>query len=90
MDIRIFDIILLFVLILTVSMIIGYNIVFIIDRKISSVTINVPPIKVPTPQVTLYVQPIQPGLNGDLRFNTYEQNPYIANMNNTGMRKITV
>jgi hypothetical protein len=87
MDIRIFDIILLFVLILTVSMIIGYNIVFIIDKKISSVTINVPPIKVPTPQVTLYVQP---GLNGDLRFNTYEQNPYVANMNNTGFRKITV
>ena len=60
----------MFVLLLTVSMIIGYNIVFIIDKKISNVTVNIPPVKVPTPQVTLYVQPFE-GLNGDLRYNTY-------------------
>lgn len=60
----------MFVLLLTVSMIIGYNIVFIIDKKISNVTVNIPPIKVPTPQVTLH---LNQGLNGDLRFNTYDQ-----------------
>ncbi len=77
MIIRIFDIVLLFILLLTVSMIIGYNIVFIIDKKISNVTVNIPPIKVPTPQVTLHVQQ---GLNGDLRYNTIK---------NIGMRKIS-
>lgn len=82
MIIRIFDIVLLFILLLTVSMIIGYNIVFIIDKKISNVTVNIPPIKVPTPQVTLYVQQ---GLNGDLRYNTIKN----IEMRNIGMRKIS-
>ena len=84
MDIRIFDIILMFILLLTVSMIIGYNIVFIIDKKISSVTVNIPPVKVPVPQVTLYVQQ---GLNGDLKFNSYEQTRPVNNFNNYVIKK---
>ena len=74
----------MFILLLTVSMIIGYNIVFIIDKKISSVTVNIPPVKVPVPQVTLYVQQ---GLNGDLKFNSYEQTRPVNNFNNYVIKK---
>ena len=55
MDIGAFDIILLFILAIVVSMIIGYNIIYIIDKKISSVNINIPPIHVPKPSVTVRI-----------------------------------
>jgi len=55
MNINSFDIILLFILAISVSMIIGYNIVHIIDKKISSVNINIPPINVPKPCVTVRI-----------------------------------
>lgn len=55
MDIRGFDLILLFILSIVVSMIIGYNIIYIIDKKISSVNINIPPVKIPKPIVTVKI-----------------------------------
>jgi hypothetical protein len=55
MDIRGFDLILLFILSIVVSMIIGYNIIYIIDKKISSVNINIPPVKIPKPVVTVKI-----------------------------------
>jgi len=36
-------------------MIIGFNIIYIIDKKISSVNINIPPIHVPKPSVTVRI-----------------------------------
>ena len=42
MDINIFDIILLFILAITVSLIIGFNVMFIINKKLSDIKINIP------------------------------------------------
>ena len=55
MNINTFDILLLFVLAIVVSMIIGYNIVYIIDKKISNVNINIPPVYVPKPNVIVKI-----------------------------------
>lgn len=59
MDIRSFDLILLFILAIVVSMIIGYNIIYIIDKKISSVTINIPPVNIPKPIVSVKINKIE-------------------------------
>lgn len=42
MDINTFDIILLFILAITVSLIIGFNVMFIINKKLSDIKINIP------------------------------------------------
>lgn len=55
MEISIFDVILLFILSIAVSMIVGYNIIYIIDKKISSVNINIPPVYVPKPVVNIKI-----------------------------------
>ena len=55
MEISIFDVILLFLLSIAVSMIVGYNIIYIIDKKISSVNINIPPVQVPRPIVNIKI-----------------------------------
>lgn len=53
MEIKVFDIVMLFVLSIVLSMMIGYNIIFVIDKKISSVNINIPPIKIPKSEITI-------------------------------------
>lgn len=47
MDIKTFDIILLFILAITVALIIGFNVLYVIDKKMSNVKINIPPCPVP-------------------------------------------
>ena len=42
MNINTFDIILLFILAITVSLIIGFNVMFIINKKLSDIKINIP------------------------------------------------
>ena len=42
MNINTFDIILLFILAITVSLIIGFNVMFIVNKKLSDIKINIP------------------------------------------------
>ena len=62
MDIGTFDIILLFILAIVVSMIIGLNVIYIIDKKLGTIQINVP--KNNSPNV---VVKINKGTNGIIR-----------------------
>lgn len=71
MDISSFDIILLFILAIVVSMIIGYNVIYIIDKKISDVNINIPPVRVPQPNITVKIN------GNDARYNVNVDNKYV-------------
>lgn len=51
-DIKTFDIVLFFILAITVSLIIGINVLYVVDKKLSDIKINVPPC--PTPNI--YIQ----------------------------------
>jgi hypothetical protein len=53
MDLKTFDIILLFILAITVSLIIGFNVVYLVDKKIGDITINVPKPVCPTPNIVI-------------------------------------
>ena len=53
MELKSFDILLLFIFAIIVSIIIGYNIIYIIDKKLSNVTINIPTINIPKQNITL-------------------------------------
>lgn len=55
MNIKTFDIVLLIILSIAVSMIIGYNILYIIDKKLSSVNINIPSVQVPQANIVIKV-----------------------------------
>lgn len=47
MEIKTFDILLLFILAITVALIIGINVIYVVDKKLSDIKINVPPCPVP-------------------------------------------
>lgn len=47
MEIKTFDILLLFILAITVALIIGINVIYVIDKKLSDIKINVPPCPAP-------------------------------------------
>ena len=47
------DYILLFLLIMVISIIIGLNIVGIVDNKIKNISVNLPPIKIPDPTIIM-------------------------------------
>lgn len=64
MNIKTFDIVLLFVLSIVMSMLIGYNIIFMIDKKLSSVNINIPPVNVPKSEIVVNVGPTAMGSYG--------------------------
>lgn len=49
MEIKTFDILLLFTLAITVALIIGINVIYVVDKKLSDIKINVPPC--PSPNV---------------------------------------
>lgn len=49
------DTIIIIIFIVAVSIIIGWNILSLIDRKISNVAINIPPIKIPQQQIILNI-----------------------------------
>jgi len=53
MELKSFDILLLFIFALIVSIIIGYNIIYIIDKKLSNVTVNIPDINIPKQNIIL-------------------------------------
>lgn len=74
MDIGTFDIILLFILAIVVSMIIGLNVIYIIDKKLGNIQINVP--KTNSPNV---VVKINKESNGIIRN---------VNVNNVGMSNV--
>ncbi len=50
------DVCVIIILVSVVSIIIGFNIVSLIDKKISNVCINIPPIKIPPPQVNVTIK----------------------------------
>lgn len=84
MDISTFDIILLFILAIVVSMIIGYNIIYIIDKKISSVNINIPPIHVPKPSVTVKINRTRDN------YDVYVDKTYKKNTNSKNEQKLNI
>lgn len=51
-----FDIIVIFITIIIIVVIIGINVSSVIDNKLSNVAVNIPPIKIPSPQVIVKVQ----------------------------------
>jgi hypothetical protein len=55
MEIKLTNIVIMFVVAVVLSMIIGYNIVSIIDKKISNVNINVPPVNIPKSNITIHL-----------------------------------
>ena len=59
------DMIFIAILMITVSIIFGMNIISLIDRKISNVSINIPPIKVPQPHVTVHIHKNKNDINVD-------------------------
>jgi hypothetical protein len=85
MNISSFDIILLFILAIAVSMIIGYNIIHIIDKKISNVNINIPPIHIPKPCVTVRID--EKGNKHDVRIEKKYKMSKLDNINNTSNKQ---
>lgn len=51
MEIKTFDLLLLFILAITVALIIGFNVIYIVDKKLNNIKINIPPC--PKPNVYL-------------------------------------
>lgn len=50
------DLFFIVLFIIVVSIIIGLNIVSLIDKKISNISVNIPPISVPKPEITILVK----------------------------------
>jgi hypothetical protein len=80
MEINTFDILLLFILAITVALIIGMNVIYIVDKKMSDIRINVPPC--PTPNV--YIKS-QNGIFSKIDVDNVDRNTIInlANVKNT-------
>ena len=55
MEVKTFDIVLLIILSISVSMIIGYGIMYVIDKKLSNVNIHIPSVKVPQANISINV-----------------------------------
>lgn len=67
MEINTFDILLLFILAIAVSLIIGINILYVVDKKMSDIKINIP--QCPVPELHVHTE------NGYIRKVNVEMKP---------------
>lgn len=84
MDISAFDLLLLFILAMVLALIIGLNVIFVIDKKLSDVVINVP--KCPIPNIIL--QTDDKMIKGKIISNNINENYKNENYNNEGFNNI--
>lgn len=73
------DIFIIIILVISVSFIFGMNIISLIDRKIKNVSINIPPINIPKPHVTVNVNN---GCNTPIDKQVTFENDYDIQINN--------
>lgn len=74
MELRTFDILLLFVLAVSASLVIGFNVINLIDNKLGNMKINVPPCPVPN----IYID----NQDGSIRKITYTKNKNLEGFDN--------